>query len=199
MTNRVAILLGAAAVVATSAACDEASSPAGPTVVKTGSSIGNSAPTQIQGDRNVAGACSPGRFMESVISCCQDGPRNWATIDGHQAALRIYDTPPCTEADGVGTDCGVGSDPFRPCATGPCGARIEWRVVAEAIQIFQPTSKSGKCGWQVSNVSTCLVGCDWPEGSTRSNPEPYAGQATYSGVTAGCPYRRCLRGGIPAP
>ena len=92
-----------------------------------------------------------------------------------------------------------GSDPFKPCDYGPCGARVEWRVTAEAIHIFQPVSKTEKCGWQVTDVVTCLVGCDWRAGSTRSNPEPYAGQALHGGLTGTCPYRRCLRGGTPAP
>lgn len=171
------------------AACNDTASP-----------VGAPGMSQVEG-KNVAGACSPARFPSNepaLLGCCQDGQRNWVTRDGQQGALRIYDAPPCTEADGVGTDCGVGSDPFKPCAYGPCGARIEWRVIAEAIHIFVPGSKPTKCGWQVAGVAQCLEGCDWPAGATRWNPEPYADQVTYAGLTGTCPYRRCLKGGTPS-
>jgi hypothetical protein len=156
--------------------------------------------TQSSSPSNTALACSPDRFMgnETLVACCQDGLRNWATIDGHQAAYRIYDTPACREADGVGTNCGVGSEPFKPCAIGPCGARIEWRVMGDAVHIFEPGSKPSKCGWQVAGVRQCLIGCDWPAGATRWNPEPYTDQATYTGLVGACPYRRCLKGGTPS-
>jgi hypothetical protein len=167
----------------------------------TGSLVGTPALSLIQDNKSVAMACSPELLPsnETNVGCCQDGNRMWATMDGHRMGYRLYDAPPCREADGLGTNCGVGSDPFKPCDYGPCGARIEWRVTAEAIHIFQPVSKPEKCGWQITNVTTCLVGCDWPVGSNRSNPEPFAGQALYAGLTGTCPYRRCLRGGTPAP
>ena len=149
---------------------------------------------------HVATACSPHRFPsnESFVGCCQDGMRTWSTIGGQSAAFKVYDAPACREDDGIGTNCGIGSEPFKPCAYGPCGGRFEWRVTARAAHIFQPVSQSEKCGWQVAGVTVCLTGCDWPAGATRSNPEPYTDQVTHPGLTGTRPYRRCLRGGTPA-
>ena len=63
----------------------------------------------------------------------------------------------------------VPADPTGTCVYGPCGARIEWSVDAEAVHIFKPTSKPGTCGWAVENVTTCSppqCGDDrgWPVG-----------------------------------
>lgn len=151
-----------------------------------------------------AGMCSGDRFPTSTsnpVQCCQDGNRTWHTNDNRVLSYRLYGEA-CREADGVGTNCGVGSTPFVPCAYGPCGVRTEWAIAAEAVHIFHPTSKPAKCGWEVSKIIECRVSSD-PDGcgrlgTTRSYPEPYTDQPLYSGVAATCPFRQCLVGGTPA-
>jgi hypothetical protein len=149
---------------------------------------------------NVAGECSPDRFPSAVgnpISCCQEGRKTWHTNDGKTLALRVAGTA-CTEADGVGTNCGVGSSPFVQCTFGPCGIKSEWAVTAEEVHVFKPVGKPEKCGWEVKNVSSCLVGCAWPQGAVREYPEPFVDQVEYGGLTSTCPYTRCLAGGTPS-
>jgi len=156
---------------------------------------------ELQNDKNAAGPCSPDGFPSGVgnpINCCQEGNRTYHTNDGRTLVYRIH-AAPCTEADGVGTNCGVGSSPFVQCVYGPCGARIEWAVTAEEVHVFVPVSRPGKCGWEVKNVIECRVGCDWPAGAVRQYPEPFVSQVQYPGVTATCPYRNCHVGGIPVP
>jgi hypothetical protein len=144
--------------------------------------------------RNVAGPCSPDGFPTRTgnpISCCQDGNRTWHTNDGKTLVLRIRGTP-CTEADGVGTNCSG-----RECTYGPCGSRVEWAVTAKEVHIFRPNSKPETCGWEANDVIACKVGCDWPEGAVRRHPEAFVGQKEYPGVTAACLFTDCLKGGIP--
>jgi hypothetical protein len=145
-------------------------------------------------DKRKAGNCSPDRFPSAVgnpISCCQEGNRTYHTNDGKTLALRVF-AKPCTEADGESTNCeGTG------CVYGPCGARIEWAVTAEAVRVFKPVSKPEKCGWDVQKVINCRVGCDWPPGSNREYPEPFTNQVQYPGLTSTCPFTGCARGGIP--
>lgn len=144
--------------------------------------------------KNVAGPCSPDGFPAgnvNPISCCQDGNRAWHTNDGKTLVLRIYGTP-CTEADGVGTNCSG-----RECTYGPCGAKVEWAVTAQEVHIFRPNSKPETCGWEANHIIACRVGCDWPAGAVRNHPEPFVGQKEYPGVIAACPFTDCLKGGIP--
>jgi hypothetical protein len=151
-------------------------------------------------NKNAAGTCSPDGFSSAVgnpISCCQDGNRTWDTRDGRTLAFRVH-AAACTEADGVGTNCGVGSSPFVQCTYGPCGARIEWAVTGKQVHIFGPVSMPNKCGWEVENVVACRVGCDWPAGAVREYPEPFVDQIEYGSLTATCSYSNCLVGGIPA-
>jgi hypothetical protein len=157
-----------------------------------------------QGEQSVAEMCSGDRFptnLPNPVQCCQDGHRTWHTNDNRVLSYRTYGEA-CREADGVGTNCGVGSTPFVPCAYGPCGAKTEWAIEAEDVQIFEPMSKPTKCGWEVLNIIACRVTAD-PDGcakigGTRSYPEPYTDQTLYSRVTSTCPFRRCLVGGVPA-
>ena len=89
------------------------------------------------------------------------------------------------------------------CVYGPCGARIEWSVDAEAVHIFKPISNPGTCGWAVENVTTCSppqCGDDrgWPLGVDRHHPEPYEGQDLYDEVVLpSCRFRTCEAGGVP--
>lgn len=166
--------------------------------------LGESPRESTQVIQSDAGMCSGDRFPTSVgnpAQCCQDGNRTWHANDNRVLSYRIYGEA-CREADGVGTNCGVGSTPFVPCAYGPCGVRTEWAIEAEAVHVFHPTSKPAKCGWEVSKIIGCRVssepaGCG-RLGNTRSYPEPYTDQLLYSGVTATCSFRRCLVGGTPA-
>jgi hypothetical protein len=153
---------------------------------------------------NRAGTCSPDGFSTrtspEVLMCCQDGHRTWSTRDGTSLAFRVHATA-CTEDDGVSTNCGIGSVPFKQCTYGPCGARIEWAVEAAEVRIFMPRSKLDKCGWEVSDIGECLTGdtCDWYKKGVRHFPEPYSDQPLYPGVIAGCQFNRCFVGGIPSP
>jgi hypothetical protein len=101
------------------------------------------------------------------------------------------------KANGKSTNCEGGED--EGCVYGPCGGKKEWVVEAEEVHIFKPVSKPRKCGWAVRNVIACKVGCDWPKGSNRSYPESFTNQTEYPGVTATCPFNRCVRGGTPTP
>ena len=158
----------------------------------------------IQGRKPGPEQCSSGRFPTNVsnpVQCCQDGNRTWHTNDGRVLAYRTYGRP-CREANGVGTNCGVGSTPFVPCAFGPCGGMTVWAVLADEVRVFFPISKPKKCGWEVRNIQTCLIsedpdGCVGPPGSTRSKPEPYVDQLLYPGLISTCPFTRCLKGGTP--
>ena len=166
--------------------------------------LGESPQESTEVSESDAGICSGDRFPTSTsnpVQCCQDGNRTWHTNDNRVLSYRLYGEA-CREADGVGTNCGVGSTPFVPCAYGPCGVRTEWAIAAEAVHIFHPTSKPAKCGWEVSKIIECRVSSD-PDGcgrlgTTRSYPEPYTDQLLYSGVAATCPFRQCLVGGTPA-
>lgn len=166
--------------------------------------LGESPQESTEVNQSDAGICSGDRFPTSTsnpVQCCQDGNRTWHTNDNRVLSYRLYGEA-CREADGVGTNCGVGSTRFVPCAYGPCGVRTEWAIAAEAVHIFHPTSKPAKCGWEVSKIIECRVSSD-PDGcgrlgTTRSYPEPYTDQLLYSGVAATCPFRQCLVGGTPA-
>lgn len=154
------------------------------------------------GTSSVAEVCSPDRFPPGtpVEQCCQDKNRTWHTTDGGVVVFRTYG-PPCREDDGVGTNCGMGSNPFKLCTYGPCGAKNEWVIEGES-NIFHPYSKPKKCGWSVVNIYRVFPcndpdGCLPPSGS-RQFPEPYTDQEPYGGLIGTCPFRRCLNGGIPA-
>ncbi len=152
-------------------------------------------------DQRIASLCSAERFptnQVNSISCCQDGDRTWHTNNGTRLVFRTYDGNVCTEADGISTNCGVGTSPFVPCTYGPCGAKNEWAVDAEAVFVFMPTSKPDKCGWEARGVTGCALGCDWPTGAVRGHPEPFVDQVQYGGTANSCPYTRCLKGGIPS-
>jgi hypothetical protein len=153
--------------------------------------------------RAPAGTCDGGRFptINPVESCCEEVNRTWHMPGGGRLAYRVYGDP-CREADGVGTQCGAGSDPFVPCVYGPCGARNVWVLHAEEIHVFRPVSNPDKCGWHAEGITSCQSfegdECEWENQGSRSFPEPYDGQEGYEGTTPSCPYRRCLVGGIPA-
>jgi hypothetical protein len=151
-------------------------------------------------EKNIASQCSGETFpsnLPSPLSCCQDGNRTFHTTPaagvGTVLAMRGRGLA-CTEADGVSTNCGVGA--ASPCFHGPCGAHTEWAVTAEEVHIFHPESKPAMCGYEATNVIEVRVGVDWAVGLSSSKPEPFAGQQEYAGVTANCPYRRCV-GGTP--
>lgn len=162
----------------------------------------SAAATQVQEAGN-AESCSSDRFPpgSTISQCCQDGNRTWHKIGGN-LVYRTY-SEPCREEDGIGTNCGVGSNPFKPCSYGPCGARNEWAITAENISVFTPLSIPNKCGWSAVNILDYLT-CNDPDGcgrvgGTRDYPESYVSQELYGGLTGTCPYTRCLVGGIPAP
>ena len=151
-------------------------------------------------DKNVAGLCSPDQFSSSSpgpISCCQDGNRMWRTNNGTTLAFTFVGTA-CTEEDGVGTNCGEGSSPLVQCTYSPCGTRNEKVVRAREVHIFQPLSKPNKCGWSVIDVFECSLGCDWPTGAVRENPEPFDGfQGRYPGLVPACRTPDALLGESP--
>lgn len=62
------------------------------------------------------------------------------------------------------------------------------------IRIFEPKSKPQLCGTQVIVNGQAVALGD----STGPPVEPYIAQPAYPAVTAGCPYTRCIAGGIPA-
>jgi hypothetical protein len=151
-------------------------------------------------DKTIVSNCSPDGFPITVDgvkkvpqSCCQEGNRTYHTNDGETLAFRIL-AKPCTEADGVSTNC-----EGRGCFYGPCGAKIVRAVTAKKVNIFKPASEPEKCGWSVHNFINCKEGdCkDWPNHAKRSEPERFNNQEEYSGLTPGCPYTGCARGGIP--
>ncbi len=146
--------------------------------------------------------CSSDRFPTGTgnsSQCCQEGNRTWHKSSNGNLVYRTYGEP-CREEDGVGVNCGEGSN--KLCAYGPCGARVEWALEAEYAYVFRPTSKPNKCGWSAVNITDYFL-CKDPDGcgrigGTRDYPEPYTGQPLYGGVTGTCPYKRCLAGGIRA-
>jgi len=150
-----------------------------------------------------ADVCSGDRLSTSSPTgtthpqCCQDGQHTWLDTGTGILAHRT-DGEACREADGVGTNCGVGSTPFIQCVYGPCGAKTEWRIHAAEIRIFVPESMPSKCGWEARGIVSCEAddpdGCGWQKKGIRFYPEPYNGQLLYPGVTATCPYRRCVAG-----
>jgi hypothetical protein len=154
-------------------------------------------------DKTIPSNCSPDRFPITVpdgrpavpLSCCQDGNRTYHTNDGKTLAFRTFANP-CTEADGVSTNC-----EGRGCFYGPCGAKIVRAVTAKKVNVFKPASEPEKCGWSVHNFIDCREGdCkDWPKRAKRSEPERFNNQEEYSGLTPGCPFTRCARGGKPLP
>jgi hypothetical protein len=154
---------------------------------------------QIALEKNIGGDCSGDTFPSNLpgpLSCCQDGNRTFHTTSnasgaGTVLALRGQGTA-CTEADGVSTNCGVGT--AGPCFNGPCGAHIEWAVIAEEAHVFYPESKPAMCGYEVKNVIEVRSGVDWAVGSSHAKPEAFADQQEHSGATATCPYRRCVAG-----
>ncbi len=159
----------------------------------------------LQGRSPVAELCDSKRFpstQQKAAQCCQDGNRTWHKLSTAETVVfRSYGAP-CREEDGVGTNCGVGTNPFKPCAYGPCGAKNEWAIHGVSAHIFHPTSQSKKCGWSVQNIldfplCTDPGGCG-KLGGTRDSPESYTTQTVYAGVTGSCPYTRCLKGGTPA-
>jgi len=148
-----------------------------------------------------AGNCSGDRFRKErgdPLSCCQEGNRTYHIPADNRKRLifRTYDKP-CTGANGQSANCEGGES--EGCVHGPCGGKREWVVDAEELHIFKPVSQPGKCGWAVRNVIACREGCDWPKGSNLSDPEPFTNQTEYPGVTATCPFNRCVRGGTPTP
>jgi hypothetical protein len=156
------------------------------------------------GGRPRAGACSDDRFPNTLpnpVQCCQDGNRTWHTTASGILVYRTYG-PACREADGVGTNCGLGSDPFVPCAYGPCGTKNEWSIGAEEVWVFAPVSMPSKCGWEARGITRCTTtdadGCEWQKRGVRGFPEPYVDQPVYGGVAASCSYTHCLAGGRPA-
>ena len=161
-------------------------------------------PQSTRAGNPVAEACWGERFPTNTggpSSCCQDGNRTWHIQGGRLLAFREYGAV-CREADGKGTNCGVGSNPFVPCAYGPCGAKNVWALEAKELHVFVPTSKPEKCGWEAQNITACPTRedgeCRGAIGGFRGYPEPYAGQAENPGATATCTYIRCLVGGTPA-
>jgi hypothetical protein len=154
----------------------------------------------------VAGDCDGGHFgfnqgLPNPLSCCQDGNGSWHTNDGKMLAHRVHGDP-CREADGTGTNCGLGSQPFVQCEYGPCSSRKVWVLQAASVHIFHPTSNPAKCGWDAEGIKSCQnfegEECDWQVKGSRSFPEPFTDQAVYDGTTATCPFTQCLVGGIPA-
>jgi hypothetical protein len=156
-----------------------------------------------QGKSPGAELCDGKRFPVALspAQCCQDGNRAWIkAANSNIVVLRTYG-PPCREDDGVSTNCGVGSEPFKPCAYGPCSAKNEWAIRGETANIFHPTSKPKMCGWSVTNMLEFPI-CNDPGGcgnlgGTRDFPEPYTNQTVYAGVPGTCPYTKCRKGGTP--
>ena len=153
--------------------------------------------------RTPAEACDGDHFPTNLVNplkCCQDGNRTWHTNNGKVLVYRVYGEP-CREADGVGTNCGVGTDPFVQCTYGPCGARNVWRVDAAEVHVFHPDSGRDKCGWSAIGITACTKfegdECDWAQQGTRDFPEAWDGQDEYGGTITACPYRGCQAGGIP--
>ena len=155
-----------------------------------------------EGKSPQANECRPERWRTDRPDpgmCCEDGNRTWAVFGGTRLAMRTFANP-CTEADGVSTNC-AGTTGVA-CVYGPCGARIEWSVDADAAYVFKPTSKPGTCGWAVQGVRACTgtqCGDDrgWPLGVDRQHPEPYAGQELWGGLEPACEFRVCVAGGVP--
>jgi hypothetical protein len=154
-------------------------------------------------NQRTAGNCSGDRFPKRVgdpIRCCQEGNRTYhiPAPNSKRLIFRTYDKP-CTEANGRSTNC-EGDETNQECAYGPCGGKREWVVEAEKVHIFKPVSRPRQCGWAVEGNLKCIEGdCkDWPTGG-KSFPESFTNQTEYPGVTATCPFNRCVRGGTPTP
>jgi len=157
-------------------------------------------------------SCDPKRFptnRPAAAQCCQDGNRTWHTLkESNTMVFRVYGAP-CREDDGVGTNCGVGTNPFKPCSYGACGAKNVWAIHADSVNIFHPTSNPNVCGLSISHVLDVPI-CNEPGGCMRVGssshlPEPFSNQTVYAiGTrldevgTNTCTYTKCLRGGKPA-
>lgn len=129
-------------------------------------------------------------------------------------AQRVYGAA-CREADGVGTNCGQGSDPFQACAYGPCGAKSEWLMQTEPvalgsglcepghdcpIHIFEPDRS--RCGFQAEDIMDCISD-DHPRCGDVTPPdvfwypEPYVDHPLSGTIVGTCPFNECKVGGTP--
>lgn len=140
--------------------------------------------------------CSGNRFPTNVgnpLQCCQVGESTWHVVGSGaslgKVAKRTYGTP-CRHSDGI-SKCGVGTQPFVPCAFGPCGSSNQWTSGINPSRVFVPFSQPNVCGWDTRGVPVPQ------EGGASSFPEAYTSQALYPGVVATCPYTACLADGTP--
>jgi hypothetical protein len=150
-------------------------------------------------EKKVTGAtpCSGSNFPTNLANppeCCQDGEFLWQVVgsgpDIGKVAKRKLGRP-CTQADGVSVNCGIGAS--VPCTFGPCGtANVpEWPAGIIPSHVFVPASQPRVCGWDTNGDPVPA------EGGATFFPEPYVGQTLYPEVPATCPYRDCLADGTP--
>jgi hypothetical protein len=138
-----------------------------------------------------ATTCSSCRFPTNLgapLRCCQQGQLTWHIPPNapNRVAQRQFALA-CRQSNGISTKCGVGSNPFVPCAYGPCGARADWiHDGSNPAMVFFPTSQPTVCGYDASNTSDQFF-----------FPEPFTNQPLYPGVAPSCPYRACLVDGTP--
>src|SRR5262249_13225961 len=93
---------------------------------------------------------------------------------------RVYNLP-CSEADGLGTNCaGMG------CYYGPCGAHNVSVTGGTPSYVFKPVSNPTVCGWQAGGTSGAY------------DPEPYPDQELGPAAPSTCPWTACPGGGIRA-
>ena len=127
---------------------------------------------------------SDGTDSTGSTSCCQKGSDLYhvgpqlnilALRQIGRACSKLDMTTTCVDAE---------------CDYGPCGARkvqVAPSDVGTAVRIFEPASNPQGCGThQIVN------------GQPVDSPEQFSDQPTYPGVTARCPYMKCLSGGLPA-
>lgn len=178
-------------------------------IVATAAVLFVTAPDSTHGEQRVPELCKSDHFSNlrgraRPSECCKLGNQAWSKITTPTRQTLRYQTfsaGPCREADGEGTNCGIGSYPFVRCAFGPCGQQTEWVLRADEIHIFAPNTKPLVCGWVAENISDC-GSMEEPDGeckvgSNRHFPEPYIDQPVYDGVMPSCPYNQCAIGGRP--
>jgi hypothetical protein len=158
--------------------------------------------------------CDSARFPQAKtqVQCCQEGNSTWHNDGNGNLLYRTYGTP-CREEDGIGMNCGVGSNPFKQCAYGACGAKNEIIIAAKKVYVFKPgaaasptnilspPSLPARCGfaaYRIFNIPPCTVpGCVPIGGEVSfSFPENYLHQQLYPGVQGTCTFTSC-KNGIP--